>query len=118
MQQSPTVKIGGCPVRGLVELGILANTLRRAGNTQLVLPGRHAALRSSWPTVSQYGCLRTAIESPSTVSRVALAPGTWPRPLLDAVRVSNKYLLNPLMGTLAGRKNGYAAAIRHTGRKS
>jgi deazaflavin-dependent oxidoreductase (nitroreductase family) len=49
---------------------------------------------------------------------VALSPGTWPRPLLRAVRISNKYLLNPVMGTLAGRKNSYAAAIRHTGRKS
>jgi deazaflavin-dependent oxidoreductase (nitroreductase family) len=49
---------------------------------------------------------------------VALAPGTWPRPLLAAVRVSNKHLLNPLMRTFAGRKNGYAAVIRHTGRKS
>jgi deazaflavin-dependent oxidoreductase (nitroreductase family) len=49
---------------------------------------------------------------------VALAPATWPRPLLRAVRISNKYLLNPVMGTLAGRKNSYAAAIRHTGRKS
>jgi deazaflavin-dependent oxidoreductase (nitroreductase family) len=38
--------------------------------------------------------------------------------LLRAVRISNKYLLNPVMGTLAGRKNWYAAAIRHTGRKS
>jgi deazaflavin-dependent oxidoreductase (nitroreductase family) len=27
-------------------------------------------------------------------------------------------LLNPIMRTRAGRKNGYAAAIRHTGRKS
>jgi deazaflavin-dependent oxidoreductase (nitroreductase family) len=49
---------------------------------------------------------------------VRLAPGTWPRPLLRAVRISNKYLLNPAMGTLAGRKHWYAAAIRHTGRKS
>jgi deazaflavin-dependent oxidoreductase (nitroreductase family) len=49
---------------------------------------------------------------------MALAPGTWPRPLLRAVRISNKYLLNPLMGALAGRKNGYAVAIRHTGRRS
>jgi deazaflavin-dependent oxidoreductase (nitroreductase family) len=49
---------------------------------------------------------------------MALAPGTWPRPLLAAVRVSNKYFLNPLMSTLAGRKYWYAAAIRHTGRKS
>jgi deazaflavin-dependent oxidoreductase (nitroreductase family) len=50
--------------------------------------------------------------------RCAHPPGTWPRPLLAAVRVSNKYLLNPRMRTLAGRKNGYAPAIRHTGRKS
>jgi deazaflavin-dependent oxidoreductase (nitroreductase family) len=49
---------------------------------------------------------------------MALAPGTWPGPLLAAIRVSNKYLLNPIMRTRAGRKNGYAAAIRHTGRKS
>jgi deazaflavin-dependent oxidoreductase (nitroreductase family) len=49
---------------------------------------------------------------------MALAPGTWPRPLLRAIRISNKYLLNPVMGALAGRKNSYAAAIGHTGRKS
>jgi deazaflavin-dependent oxidoreductase (nitroreductase family) len=54
----------------------------------------------------------------SSVRDVALAPGTWPRPLLRAIRISNKYLLNPVMGALAGRKNSYAAAIRHTGRKS
>jgi deazaflavin-dependent oxidoreductase (nitroreductase family) len=49
---------------------------------------------------------------------MALAPGTWPGPLLAAVRVSNKYVVNPLMSTLAGRRYWYAAAIRHTGRKS
>ena len=49
---------------------------------------------------------------------MALAPGTWPGPLLAAIRVSNKYLLNPVMRMRAGRKNGYAAMIRHTGRKS
>jgi len=49
---------------------------------------------------------------------VALAPGTWPRPLLRAIRISNKYLLNPFMVARAGRRNSYAAAIRHTGRKS
>jgi hypothetical protein len=65
--------------------------------------------------VAEYGGSSSAL---GIVSRVALAPGTWPRPLLAAVRVSNKYLLNPRMRTLAGRKNGYAAAIRHTGRKS
>jgi deazaflavin-dependent oxidoreductase (nitroreductase family) len=49
---------------------------------------------------------------------MALAPGTWPRPLLRAVRISNKYLLNPVLGPRAGRKNSYAAVIRHTGRRS
>jgi deazaflavin-dependent oxidoreductase (nitroreductase family) len=49
---------------------------------------------------------------------VALAPGTWPRPLLRAIRISNKYLLNPIMRARAGRKNSSAAVIRHTGRKS
>jgi deazaflavin-dependent oxidoreductase (nitroreductase family) len=52
------------------------------------------------------------------VGGVALSPGTWPRPLLNAIRVSNKYVLNPLMSRFAGRRNSYAAAIRHTGRKS
>jgi deazaflavin-dependent oxidoreductase (nitroreductase family) len=49
---------------------------------------------------------------------MTLAPGSWPAPLLKAVRTSNKYLLNPLMSRLAGRKNWYAAAITHTGRRS
>lgn len=49
---------------------------------------------------------------------MALAPGTWPAPLLRAIRTFNKYLLNPVMSSLGGRKNSYAAVIRHTGRKS
>jgi len=49
---------------------------------------------------------------------MVLAPGSWPSPLLKAVRTSNKYLLNPLMVRLAGHKHWYAAAIRHTGRRS
>ncbi|OBI88988.1 nitroreductase family deazaflavin-dependent oxidoreductase [Mycobacterium sp. 1245805.9] len=48
----------------------------------------------------------------------ALTPGSWPTPLLNAVRASNKYLLNPLMVQLAGHKHWYAAAITHTGRRS
>lgn len=52
------------------------------------------------------------------VDVMAIAPGTWPRPLLAAIRLSNKYLLNPLVRRSAGRKDAYAAAIRHTGRKS
>lgn len=36
----------------------------------------------------------------------------------DAVRTFNKYLLNPAMLLLAGRKHWYAAVLRHTGRNS
>jgi hypothetical protein len=36
----------------------------------------------------------------------------------DAVRVFNKYALNPVMMHLAGRKYWYAAVIRHVGRRS
>lgn len=49
---------------------------------------------------------------------MTLAPGSWPTPLLNAVRTSNRYLLNPLMLRRAGRKHFYAAAITHTGRRS
>ena len=49
---------------------------------------------------------------------MALAPATWPRPLLRAIRFSNKHLVNPVMRRRAGKPHGYAAAIRHTGRKS
>jgi deazaflavin-dependent oxidoreductase (nitroreductase family) len=48
----------------------------------------------------------------------AITPGSWPKPLLNAVRTSNRYLLNPLMLRLAGRKHWYAAAVHHTGRRS
>lgn len=49
---------------------------------------------------------------------MALAPATWPPPLLRAIRTSNKYVVNPVLRVFAGRRNAYAAAIRHTGRKS
>jgi deazaflavin-dependent oxidoreductase (nitroreductase family) len=39
-------------------------------------------------------------------------------PVRDAVRTFNKYVLNPAMLQLAGRKHWYAAVIRHTGRRS
>jgi deazaflavin-dependent oxidoreductase (nitroreductase family) len=39
-------------------------------------------------------------------------------PVRDAVRAFNKYLLNPAMMQLAGRRHWYAAVIRHTGRRS
>ena len=38
--------------------------------------------------------------------------------MLRAIRTFNKYVLNPIMISRAGRKNSYAAAIGHTGRKS
>lgn len=36
----------------------------------------------------------------------------------DRIRPFNKYVLNPLMLRLAGRRHWYAAVIRHTGRRS
>ncbi|WP_422746283.1 nitroreductase family deazaflavin-dependent oxidoreductase [Mycobacterium sp. WMMD1722] len=49
---------------------------------------------------------------------MAIAPSSWPAPLLTAIRTSNKYVVNPIMSRFAGRKNSYAASIRHTGRTS
>ncbi|BBX95131.1 PNPOx family protein [Mycobacterium lacus] len=40
------------------------------------------------------------------------------RSVRDAVRIFNKYALNPAMLHLAGRKHWYAAVIQHTGRSS
>lgn len=37
---------------------------------------------------------------------------------MDAVRTFNKYVLNPVMMRLAGRKHWYAGVIRHIGRRS
>jgi deazaflavin-dependent oxidoreductase (nitroreductase family) len=39
-------------------------------------------------------------------------------PVRNAVRTFNKYVLNPAMIHLAGRKHWYAAVIRHSGRRS
>ncbi|MEO3756929.1 nitroreductase/quinone reductase family protein [Mycobacterium sp. B14F4] len=36
----------------------------------------------------------------------------------DKVRTFNKYVLNPAMMHLAGRRHWYASVIRHTGRRS
>ncbi len=36
----------------------------------------------------------------------------------NAIRRFNKYVLNPVMTTVAGRKHWYAAALHHTGRRS
>jgi deazaflavin-dependent oxidoreductase (nitroreductase family) len=40
------------------------------------------------------------------------------KPVRDAVRTFNKYVLNPAMLQPAGSKHWYAAVIRHTGRRS
>lgn len=39
-------------------------------------------------------------------------------PVKDAVRVFNKYVLNPVMLLPAGRRWWYAGVIRHTGRRT
>lgn len=39
-------------------------------------------------------------------------------PARDAIRQFNKYVLNPAMLVLAGRRHWYAAVIRHTGRRT
>lgn len=49
---------------------------------------------------------------------MAIAPDTWPRQLRDVVRLSNKYLLNPVMLRLAGTRYWYASLVHHTGRQS
>jgi deazaflavin-dependent oxidoreductase (nitroreductase family) len=49
---------------------------------------------------------------------MALLPESWPEPLQKLIRTSNKYLLNPLMLRLAGRRYWYASVINHTGRRS
>lgn len=49
---------------------------------------------------------------------MTLAPSSWPTPLWNAIRASNRHLLNPVMLRLAGHRHWYAAAIRHTGRRT
>ena len=49
---------------------------------------------------------------------MALAPESWPEPFRGLIRTSNKYLLNPVMLRLAGRRFWYASAVEHTGRRS
>jgi deazaflavin-dependent oxidoreductase (nitroreductase family) len=46
------------------------------------------------------------LETPSMRGeKMAVARDSWPRTLRDAVRVSNRYVLNPVMLRLAGRKH-------------
>lgn len=49
---------------------------------------------------------------------MGLTPESWPRPFRDLIRTSNKYLLNPIMLRLAGRRYWYASVLHHTGRRS
>jgi deazaflavin-dependent oxidoreductase (nitroreductase family) len=49
---------------------------------------------------------------------MGIAPESWPAPFQTLIRTSNKYLLNPLMLQLAGKRFWYASAVEHTGRRS
>lgn len=49
---------------------------------------------------------------------MGIAPESWPAPFQELIRTSNKYLLNPLMLRLAGRRWWYASVVEHTGRTS
>lgn len=49
---------------------------------------------------------------------MGIAPESWPQPFQTLIRTSNKYLLNPLMLRLAGKRFWYASVIEHTGRRS
>jgi len=49
---------------------------------------------------------------------MGIAPESWPAPYRSLIRTSNKYLLNPLMLQLAGRRWWYASVVEHTGRRS
>ncbi len=49
---------------------------------------------------------------------MGIAPESWPAPFRGLIRTSNKYLLNPLMLRLAGKKFWYASVVEHSGRRS
>ncbi|SBS74978.1 conserved hypothetical protein [uncultured Mycobacterium sp.] len=49
---------------------------------------------------------------------MTLAPDTWPRQFRDLIRMSNKYLLNPVMLRPAGSRYWYASVVHHVGRRS
>lgn len=49
---------------------------------------------------------------------MGIAPESWPTPFRTLIRTSNKYLLNPVMLLLAGKRFWYASTISHTGRRS
>jgi deazaflavin-dependent oxidoreductase (nitroreductase family) len=49
---------------------------------------------------------------------MGIAPESWPAPFRKLIRANNKYLFNPLMLRLAGRRWWYASVLEHTGRRS
>jgi hypothetical protein len=49
---------------------------------------------------------------------MALNPESWSEPFRGLIKTSNKYLLNPLMLRLAGKRFWYASVVEHTGRRS
>ena len=49
---------------------------------------------------------------------MGIAPESWSGPARRLIRTSNKYLLNPLMLRLAGKRFWYASAVQHVGRRS
>ena len=49
---------------------------------------------------------------------MGIAPESWSPSFRRLIRTSNKYLLNPLMLHLAGKRYWYASVIEHTGRQS
>ena len=49
---------------------------------------------------------------------MGIAPESWSPPFRTLIRTSNKYLLNPLMLRLAGKRYWYASVVEHTGRRS
>jgi deazaflavin-dependent oxidoreductase (nitroreductase family) len=54
----------------------------------------------------------------AVVTGVAVALRVGGPATRDAVRHLNKWVLNPLMLTVAGRRHWYAAVLNHTGRRS
>lgn len=49
---------------------------------------------------------------------MGIAPESWPEPFRSLIRTSNKYVVNPVMMRMAGRRSWYASVIKHTGRRS
>lgn len=49
---------------------------------------------------------------------MGISPESWPAPFQRMIRTNNKYLLNPVMLRLAGRRWWYASVLEHTGRRS